>query len=134
MGKILIKNKKGSHEKPAQKKTSPAAADQTTTTAAPAQDPNATPQDPANPAPSTQETQGGLEELQVRSGYVPKQACLVISLTLCLHVSSEGDAAAEDNEEQEDTEEQDEEKMKTSDEVKNAAVVTVLLLHIIRIL
>ncbi|KAM9341260.1 1-phosphatidylinositol 4,5-bisphosphate phosphodiesterase beta-2 [Symphorus nematophorus] len=59
MGKILIKNKKGSHEKPAQKKTSPAAADQTTTTAAPAQDPNTTPQDPANPASSTQETQEG---------------------------------------------------------------------------
>ncbi|KAG8013614.1 1-phosphatidylinositol 4 [Nibea albiflora] len=100
MGKILIKNKKGSHEKPAQtKKNAAAAPDQaataattatTTTTTdaptdAPAQDPNSTPQDPSNPAPSTQENQ-------------------------------EGDAAAEDNEEQEDTEEQDEEKMKTSDE------------------
>ncbi|XP_070835249.1 1-phosphatidylinositol 4,5-bisphosphate phosphodiesterase beta-2 [Chaetodon trifascialis] len=86
MGKILIKNKKGSHEKTTQtKKNSPAATEQTTTTAAPALDPNSTAQDPANPAPSTQENQ-------------------------------EGDAAVEDNEEQEDTEEQDEEKMKTSDE------------------
>ncbi len=39
----------------------------------------------------------------------------------------------EDNEEQEDTEEQDEEKMKTSDEVQYAAVMTVLLLYIIRV-
>ncbi|TKS86546.1 1-phosphatidylinositol 4,5-bisphosphate phosphodiesterase beta-2 [Collichthys lucidus] len=98
MGKILIKNKKGSHEKPAQsKKNAAAAPDQAVTatatattttdapTDAPAQNPNTTPQDPSNPAPSTQENQ-------------------------------EGDAAAEDNEEQEDTEEQDEEKMKTSDE------------------
>uniref|UniRef100_A0A3B4WTQ9 1-phosphatidylinositol 4,5-bisphosphate phosphodiesterase n=1 Tax=Seriola lalandi dorsalis TaxID=1841481 RepID=A0A3B4WTQ9_SERLL len=91
MGKILIKNKKGSHEKPAQTKktTTAATTDQTTTTttttAAPNQVPNSTPQDPANPAPSTQETQ-------------------------------EGNAAVEENEEQEDTEEQDEEKMKTSDE------------------
>ncbi|XP_070776151.1 1-phosphatidylinositol 4,5-bisphosphate phosphodiesterase beta-2 isoform X2 [Enoplosus armatus] len=86
MGKILIKNKKGSHEKPTQaKKTSTAAPEQTTTTAAPTQDPNTTSQDPVNPAPSTQENQ-------------------------------EGDAAVEDNEEQEETEEQDEEKMKTSDE------------------
>ncbi|XP_070698496.1 1-phosphatidylinositol 4,5-bisphosphate phosphodiesterase beta-2 [Pempheris klunzingeri] len=87
MGKILIKNKKGSHEKPTQtRKTSTAATDQTTTTAVPTQDPSTTAQDPANPAPSTQENQ------------------------------AEGDAAVEDNEEQEDTEEQDEEKMKTSDE------------------
>ncbi|XP_023283835.1 1-phosphatidylinositol 4,5-bisphosphate phosphodiesterase beta-2-like, partial [Seriola lalandi dorsalis] len=63
MGKILIKNKKGSHEKPAQTKktTTAATTDQTTTTttttAAPNQVPNSTPQDPANPAPSTQETQ-----------------------------------------------------------------------------
>ncbi|XP_067470774.1 1-phosphatidylinositol 4,5-bisphosphate phosphodiesterase beta-2 [Thunnus thynnus] len=87
MGKILIKNKKGSHEKPSQtKKTSTAASDQTTATAAPTPDPKTTSQDPANPAaPSTQENQ-------------------------------EGDAAVEDNEEQEETEEQDEEKMKTSDE------------------
>ncbi|XP_049917797.1 1-phosphatidylinositol 4,5-bisphosphate phosphodiesterase beta-2 [Epinephelus moara] len=89
MGKILIKNKKGSHEKPTQaKKTSTAATDQTTTTAAPAQDPNTpntTSQDPANPAPTTQENQ-------------------------------EGDAAVEDTEEPEETEEQDEEKMKSSDE------------------
>ncbi|CAJ1073826.1 -phosphatidylinositol 4%2C5-bisphosphate phosphodiesterase beta-2 [Xyrichtys novacula] len=86
MGKILIKNKKGSHEKPAQnKKTSTAATDQTTTTAASTQDPNTNSQDPANPAPSTPETQ-------------------------------EGDAAVEDNEEVEETDEQDEEKMKTSDE------------------
>uniref|UniRef100_A0A3Q3GKV2 Phosphoinositide phospholipase C n=1 Tax=Labrus bergylta TaxID=56723 RepID=A0A3Q3GKV2_9LABR len=86
MGKILIKNKKGSHAKPAQnKKTSTAATDQTTATAAPTQDPNITSTDPANPAPSTQENQ-------------------------------EGDAAVEDNEETEETDEQDEEKMKTSDE------------------
>ncbi|XP_068577941.1 1-phosphatidylinositol 4,5-bisphosphate phosphodiesterase beta-2 [Cebidichthys violaceus] len=86
MGKILIKNKKGSHEKPTQtKKTSAAATDQTATTASPTQDPNSTSQDPANPAPCTQENQ-------------------------------EGDAAVEDTEEQEETEEQDEEKMKTSDE------------------
>ncbi|XP_041809557.1 1-phosphatidylinositol 4,5-bisphosphate phosphodiesterase beta-2 [Chelmon rostratus] len=86
MGKILIKNKKGSHEKTTQtKKNCTAATDQTTATAASAQDQNTNSQDPANPAPSTQENQ-------------------------------EGDAAVEDNEEQEDTEEQDEEKMKTSDE------------------
>ncbi|XP_018545685.1 1-phosphatidylinositol 4,5-bisphosphate phosphodiesterase beta-2 [Lates calcarifer] len=96
MGKILIKNKKGSHEKPAQAKkaAAPAAAEQTTTTAAaatPAQVASGTSQDPANPAPTTQENQGGQD-------------------------AAPGDAAAEDNEEQEDTEEQDEEKMKTSDE------------------
>ncbi|XP_044021450.1 1-phosphatidylinositol 4,5-bisphosphate phosphodiesterase beta-2 [Siniperca chuatsi] len=86
MGKILIKNKKGSHETSTQtKKTSTAATEQTKTTAAPTQDPNTVSQDPANPAPGTQENQ-------------------------------EGDAAVEDNEEQEETEEQDEEKMKTSDE------------------
>ncbi|TDG98691.1 hypothetical protein EPR50_G00203190 [Perca flavescens] len=86
MGKILIKNKKGSHEKPSQaKKTSTAATEQTTTTALPTQDPNTTSQDPANAVPSTQENQ-------------------------------EGDAVVEDTEEQEETEEQDEEKMKTSDE------------------
>ncbi|XP_074547434.1 1-phosphatidylinositol 4,5-bisphosphate phosphodiesterase beta-2 [Halichoeres trimaculatus] len=86
MGKILIKNKKGSHGKPAQnKKTNTAATDQTTTAASPTQDQNTTPQDPANPAPSTQE-------------------------------NPEGDAAVEDNEETEETDEQDEEKMKTSDE------------------
>ncbi|XP_034530227.1 1-phosphatidylinositol 4,5-bisphosphate phosphodiesterase beta-2 [Notolabrus celidotus] len=86
MGKILIKNKKGSHGKPAQnKKTNTAAIDQTTTTAAPTLDPNTNSQDPANPAPSTQENQ-------------------------------EGDAAVEDTEETEETDEQDEEKMKTSDE------------------
>ncbi|XP_047466934.1 1-phosphatidylinositol 4,5-bisphosphate phosphodiesterase beta-2 [Mugil cephalus] len=86
MGKILIKNKKGSHEKPAQnKKNNAAATEQAAPTAAPAQDPNAPPQDAANPASSPQENQ-------------------------------EGDAAVEDIEEQEDTEEQDEEKMKTSDE------------------
>ncbi|XP_037652117.1 1-phosphatidylinositol 4,5-bisphosphate phosphodiesterase beta-2 isoform X2 [Sebastes umbrosus] len=91
MGKILIKNKKGSHEKPTQtKKPSTAVTDQTTTTAAPTQDPNTTPQDPANPAPSTQENQEG--------------------------DAAVGDAAVEDTEEQEETEEQDEEKMKTSDE------------------
>ncbi|XP_041669164.1 1-phosphatidylinositol 4,5-bisphosphate phosphodiesterase beta-2 [Cheilinus undulatus] len=86
MGKILIKNKKGSHGKPNQtKKTSTAATDQTPVTTAPTQDSNTTSTDPANPAPSSQENQ-------------------------------EGDAAAEDIEETEETEEQDEEKMKTSDE------------------
>nr|XP_046269794.1 1-phosphatidylinositol 4,5-bisphosphate phosphodiesterase beta-2 isoform X2 [Scatophagus argus] len=86
LGKILIKNKKGSHENPTQtKKVSPAVTDQTTTTATTTQDSNATSQDPASPAPIPQENQ-------------------------------EGDAAVEEIEEQEDTEEQDEEKMKTSDE------------------
>ncbi|XP_068195380.1 1-phosphatidylinositol 4,5-bisphosphate phosphodiesterase beta-2 [Antennarius striatus] len=86
LGKILIKNKKGGHEKPTQPKQKVAVvADQTTNTAAPTQDPSTTSQDADNPAPGTQE-------------------------------SPEGDVAAEDNEEQEDTEEQDEEKMKTSDE------------------
>ncbi|XP_071377778.1 1-phosphatidylinositol 4,5-bisphosphate phosphodiesterase beta-2 [Centroberyx affinis] len=89
MGKILIKNKKGSHEKPSQpKKTTALTSDQTAAAATPTQDPNTPVQDLATPAPTTQESQG----------------------------SSEGDAAVEDNEEQEDTEEQDEEKMKTSDE------------------
>uniref|UniRef100_A0A669BIE8 Phosphoinositide phospholipase C n=1 Tax=Oreochromis niloticus TaxID=8128 RepID=A0A669BIE8_ORENI len=46
LGKILIKNKKGSHEKPAQnKKTAAAAADQTAAAATNAQAPNATSQD-----------------------------------------------------------------------------------------
>uniref|UniRef100_A0A3P8U145 1-phosphatidylinositol 4,5-bisphosphate phosphodiesterase n=1 Tax=Amphiprion percula TaxID=161767 RepID=A0A3P8U145_AMPPE len=86
LGKILIKNKKGSHGKPAPaKKTTTATTDQPAATAAPTQDPNTPSPDGTSPAPATQENQ-------------------------------EGDAAAEDNEEQEDTEEQDEEKMKTSDE------------------
>uniref|UniRef100_A0A667Z205 1-phosphatidylinositol 4,5-bisphosphate phosphodiesterase n=1 Tax=Myripristis murdjan TaxID=586833 RepID=A0A667Z205_9TELE len=90
MGKILLKNKKSSHEKPSQaKKSTAATSDQTTAAAtptpAPVQDPNSTVQDPTNPAPTAQESQ-------------------------------EGDAGVEDNEEQEDTEQQDEEKMKTSDE------------------
>ncbi|KAM3871299.1 1-phosphatidylinositol 4,5-bisphosphate phosphodiesterase beta-2 [Diretmus argenteus] len=84
--KILIKNKKGSHEMPSQvKKNVTPTSNQTTTTPTPNQDPNTTVQDPASPAPTTQEGQ-------------------------------EGDAAVEDNEEQEEMEEQDEEKMKTSDE------------------
>ncbi|XP_069580378.1 1-phosphatidylinositol 4,5-bisphosphate phosphodiesterase beta-2 [Brachyistius frenatus] len=58
MGKILIKNKKGSHDKPAQtKKTSTAATEQPTATAAATQDPNT--QEETNPAPSTQENQEG---------------------------------------------------------------------------
>uniref|UniRef100_A0A8C4GD99 Phosphoinositide phospholipase C n=1 Tax=Dicentrarchus labrax TaxID=13489 RepID=A0A8C4GD99_DICLA len=64
MGKILIKNKKGSHEKPTQtKKAVTAATEQTTTTttAAPAPDPNTPAQDPANPTPSPQENQAGQE-------------------------------------------------------------------------
>lgn len=68
MGKILIKNKKGSHEKPAQvKKTSAVATDQTaaavteeTAAAEPTQDPNASTQDASNPAGPTQENQGPL--------------------------------------------------------------------------
>ncbi|XP_041828054.1 1-phosphatidylinositol 4,5-bisphosphate phosphodiesterase beta-2 [Melanotaenia boesemani] len=87
MGKILIKNKKGSHEKPAQtKKSSTAATDQTTSTAAPTQDPNTPSQDATTPAAGAQENQ------------------------------VDGEGAVEDTEEHEDTEEQDEEKMKTSDE------------------
>ncbi|XP_028250892.1 1-phosphatidylinositol 4,5-bisphosphate phosphodiesterase beta-2 isoform X2 [Parambassis ranga] len=86
MGKILIKNKKGSHEKPTQtKKTSPATTDQAAAPAAHTQDPNNPSEDATSPATSTQENQ-------------------------------EGDATVDDNEEQEDTEEQDEEKMKSSDE------------------
>lgn len=74
LGKILIKNKKGSHEKPAQaKKPTPAATDQTTTTAASPQDPNSTSQDPANPAPSTQENQGGLDEPRAKSDNIRKK-------------------------------------------------------------
>ncbi|KAI4804121.1 hypothetical protein KUCAC02_025763 [Chaenocephalus aceratus] len=58
MGKVLIKNKKGSHEKPTQaKKPSTTATDQTA--AAPTQDPNTTSQDPTNAAPTTQENQEG---------------------------------------------------------------------------
>uniref|UniRef100_A0A3Q3LDA3 1-phosphatidylinositol 4,5-bisphosphate phosphodiesterase n=1 Tax=Mastacembelus armatus TaxID=205130 RepID=A0A3Q3LDA3_9TELE len=86
LGKVLIKNKKGSHEKPTQAKKPTAATDHATTTAAPTSDADGTSHDPANPAPSTHENH------------------------------AEGDAAVEDNEEQEDTEEHDEEKMKTSDE------------------
>uniref|UniRef100_A0A672I515 1-phosphatidylinositol 4,5-bisphosphate phosphodiesterase n=1 Tax=Salarias fasciatus TaxID=181472 RepID=A0A672I515_SALFA len=87
MGKILIKNKKGSHEKPAQvKKPTAAAADQPTTASAASQDPNTPPQEETAPAAGSQEGQ------------------------------AEGDAAADDHEEQEETDEQDEEKMKTSDE------------------
>lgn len=68
MGKILIKNKKGSHEKTTQtKKNCTAATDQTTATAASAQDQNTNSQDPANPAPSTQENQGGLDEPRAKS-------------------------------------------------------------------
>uniref|UniRef100_A0A3B5B3J8 1-phosphatidylinositol 4,5-bisphosphate phosphodiesterase n=1 Tax=Stegastes partitus TaxID=144197 RepID=A0A3B5B3J8_9TELE len=86
MGKILIKNKKGSHGKPAPaKKATTVATDQPAATAAPTQDPNTSSPDGTTPAPSTQENQGA-------------------------------QSTVEDNEEQEDTEEQDEEKMKTSDE------------------
>uniref|UniRef100_A0A672Y820 Phosphoinositide phospholipase C n=1 Tax=Sphaeramia orbicularis TaxID=375764 RepID=A0A672Y820_9TELE len=69
MGKILIKNKKGSHDKPNQtKKTSTASSDQNTTTAAPTQDPNTTSPDPANPAPSTQENPGCLNRPRGTAG------------------------------------------------------------------
>ncbi|KAM6912530.1 1-phosphatidylinositol 4,5-bisphosphate phosphodiesterase beta-2 isoform 1-T1 [Xenentodon cancila] len=86
MGKILIKNKKGSHDKPAQPKKNLTAADQTTVAAASPQDSSTPPQDASSPAATAQDNQ------------------------------AEGEAAVEDSEEQEDTEEQDEEKMKTSDE------------------
>ncbi|RVE57067.1 hypothetical protein OJAV_G00212650 [Oryzias javanicus] len=87
MGKILIKNKKGTHEKPAQaKKSTAAVTDQATAAAATPQDPNCPSQDGSNPSSTSQENQ------------------------------AEGEATVEENEEQEDTEEQDEEKMKTSDE------------------
>uniref|UniRef100_A0A3P9I9U3 1-phosphatidylinositol 4,5-bisphosphate phosphodiesterase n=1 Tax=Oryzias latipes TaxID=8090 RepID=A0A3P9I9U3_ORYLA len=56
MGKILIKNKKGSHEKPAQaKKSSTAATDQAA--AAIPQDPNCPSQDETNPTSPSQENQ-----------------------------------------------------------------------------
>uniref|UniRef100_A0A669C133 Phosphoinositide phospholipase C n=1 Tax=Oreochromis niloticus TaxID=8128 RepID=A0A669C133_ORENI len=65
LGKILIKNKKGSHEKPAQnKKTAAAAADQTAAAATNAQAPNATSQDEANPAATTPENQDENEKPQ----------------------------------------------------------------------
>lgn len=86
MGKILIKNKKGSHEKPAQTKKTTATVTDQPAAVEPTQDPNASSQDESNPATPAQENQ------------------------------AEGEVVAEDNEEQEDTEEQDEEKMKTSDE------------------
>lgn len=57
MGKILIKNKKGSQEKPTQTKKTAAAAEQNATAAA-----ATNPQDSANPSPSTQETQGWVAE------------------------------------------------------------------------
>lgn len=70
MGKILIKNKKGSHEKPAQtKKTSTAATDPTATTASPTQDPNSACPDPANPAPGSQENHGGLNRPQCQTTF-----------------------------------------------------------------
>lgn len=60
MGKILIKNKKGSHEKPAQtKKTSATVTDQPAAVE-PTQDPNASSQDETNPAAPTQENQGAV--------------------------------------------------------------------------
>uniref|UniRef100_A0AAQ5X758 Phosphoinositide phospholipase C n=1 Tax=Amphiprion ocellaris TaxID=80972 RepID=A0AAQ5X758_AMPOC len=60
LGKILIKNKKGSHGKPAPaKKTTTATTDQPAATAAPTQDPNTPSPDGTSPAPATQENQGG---------------------------------------------------------------------------
>lgn len=128
MGKVLIKNKKESHEKPTQaKKPSTTATDQTTTTAAPTQDPNTTSQDPTNAAPTTQENQGWP---QAKSDSPKKKRPVwFYSLTLCLYVSPEGDAAVEDAEEQEETEEQDEEKMKTSDEVQCGCNDSLYIFH-----
>lgn len=81
MGKILIKNKKGSHQKPTQtKKTAIAASEQTATTAAATQDPSTNSQDPANPAPSTQENQGGLDEHGAGSDYNPKTGMSIYCL------------------------------------------------------
>lgn len=121
LGKILIKNKKGSHGKPAQnKKTAAAAADQTAAAATNAQAPNATSQDEANPAATTPENQDENEKPQGKFSYTPDLDVwfyFQVSLTLFLCVSPEPEATVEENEEQEDTEEQDEEKMKTSDEV-----------------
>ncbi|KAF7654327.1 hypothetical protein LDENG_00071080 [Lucifuga dentata] len=102
MGKILIKNKKGSHENPnPAKKPCTSATDSTTAANASTPDPStATPepntsiQDPADPSSS--------QEIPAQQDGPP--------------AVSEADAAAEDNEEQEETDEQDEEKMKTSDE------------------
>ncbi|XP_061751423.1 1-phosphatidylinositol 4,5-bisphosphate phosphodiesterase beta-2 [Nerophis ophidion] len=87
MGKILIKNKKGSHEKANQtiKKGSAAASDQVAATTLPAQDIGTLYQEPVNQTSSDMENQ-------------------------------EAVVTGEDNEEQEDTGEQDEEKMKTCDE------------------
>lgn len=59
MGKILIKNKKGTHEKPAQaKKSTAAVTDQATAAAATSQDPNCPSQDGTNPTSPSQENQG----------------------------------------------------------------------------
>nr|XP_057947275.1 1-phosphatidylinositol 4,5-bisphosphate phosphodiesterase beta-2 isoform X2 [Doryrhamphus excisus] len=87
MGKILIKNKKGSHEKTNQTttKSSTTANDQTTTTASNVQNADTLSQEPVNQTSSNTDNQ-------------------------------DGGPAGEDNEEQEDTGEQDEEKMKTCDE------------------
>lgn len=104
LGKILIKNKKGSHEKTSpMKKSATVASDRS---------PAAPSQDDANPA-----TQG--EPPQTKARTRPATACL----TDVTFAPSDGDAAVEDNEEQEDTEEQDEEKMKTSDEVETAGEI-----------
>lgn len=59
MGKILIKNKKSSHEKPNQTKKTAAAAAEQTAAATASQDPNTSAQDPVVTATRTQETQGG---------------------------------------------------------------------------
>ncbi|KAM9356001.1 1-phosphatidylinositol 4,5-bisphosphate phosphodiesterase beta-2 isoform 2-T2 [Pholidichthys leucotaenia] len=111
MGKILIKNKKGNTAKPAQaKKATAAAADQTTATAAPTQDPNTMPpQEDANSTLSSQENQEG-DAAAVDSAAVDSAAVDAAAVD-----AAAADGAAVD-EEQEETEEQDEEKMKTSDE------------------
>lgn len=80
MGKILIKNKKGTHSKPAQnKKPAAAATDQTAATAATdqtaaasTQDSNTPSQDEANPAPSTQENPDENDKSQGKFSYIPK--------------------------------------------------------------
>lgn len=68
MGKILIKNKKGSHGKPAQTKKNTTATDQTTAAAVPPQDSSTPPQDASNPAATTQENQGTrIKQIRLRS-------------------------------------------------------------------
>lgn len=72
MGKILIKNKKGSHEKPSQPKKIAAATEQNAATAV-----ATNPQDTTNPSPNAQENQGGLDKHESRSDLIQTLASLV---------------------------------------------------------